>query len=174
MNHKQSGISLVELIAALAATAVVLGLALPSLSGLLAGQRVRSTLHDLRSDMMLARNSAIARNTQVVLCPRTVDNRCRTDGDWQHGWMLFLDPDRDRQPGQAADILRIRDASIPPRHALRSSRPFLRYRSDGTSSGTNLTVRMCTDDRLSGSVVVNNHGRIRTERAANPAPDPCV
>lgn len=174
VNHKLQGISLIELVISMAVTAVLFGVALPSLSGLVVDARVRSTLHLLGTDMTLARSSAIARNTQVVVCPRTVDNRCRADGNWRDGWIVFLDPDRDRQPGQDMDILSIRNASIHPRHALLSSRPFLRYRSDGASTGTNLTVRMCTDQRLSASVVVNNQGRIRTERAGKPPPPPCA
>ena len=120
----------------------------------------------------MARSTAIMRRAQVVVCPRTEDFQCRDDRDWSQGWIVFTDDDGNRQPDEEAHILRATD---PPAHrglAIDSTRRFLRYQRDGRSAHSNQTVRVCSGERLAGTVVVNNLGRVRSARpnAATPCP----
>ena len=112
------------------------------------------------------------RRAQVVVCPRTPDYRCRDDSDWSHGWIVFTDNDGNRQPDEDAHIVRVTD---PPSHrslAIDSTRRFLRYQRDGRSAHSNQTVRVCSGERLAGTVVVNNLGRVRSARPARETPCP--
>ena len=74
------------------------------------------------------------------------------------------------------DLLRSEDAPAAGDGGLRivSSRPLLRYQPDGRSANSNLTVHVCVDGRISGQVIVNNLGRVRTsyQKAGSPCPTP--
>jgi type IV fimbrial biogenesis protein FimT len=86
--------------------------------------------------------------------------------------MSFIDSDGNRQPESDADILRASDAPAAKTLFLPSSRPFLRYQADGRAANSNLTVYLCEDTEYAGMVVVNNLGRVRTERASTTG-KPC-
>lgn len=169
---RPTGFTLVETMATLALLAIVVAVATPGFTETLARHRVRTAMHLVGTDLAMARSSAIMRRADVVVCPRTADLQCRTDADWSHGWMVFADADGNRAADHEDDLLRVTDP--PSTHALTlgATRPFIRYQRDGRSAGTNLTVRVCTRQTLSGEVIVNNVGRVRSRRPARPAPCP--
>ena len=173
MSHP-NGFTLVETLATLAILAVLLAIGLPGFSDVLARHQVRTTIHLISTDLAMARNSAIMRRSPVVACPRTETLRCRGDADWSHGWIVFTDPDDNRQPDSEGDLLRVSDAPSGAGRslALGATRNFVRYQRDGRSAGTNLTVRVCSRGGLGGSVIVNNLGRVRTTRPTRPTPCP--
>ncbi|MCL7714190.1 GspH/FimT family pseudopilin [Stenotrophomonas mori] len=169
------GVTLVEAALCLALLSIVAAVALPALGTLIERQRTVSAGHMLLTRLALARMTAITRGAPAVLCPSTDGVRCGDSSDWSGGWLLFLDPDGNRRPDQADDIVRAENA--PPRHPLRlvgsSGRKQARYLPDGRSPGSNLTVAICNrKGELLGSIIVNNAGRARSERPARPAPCP--
>ena len=168
--HRQAGFTLIEILTVLAVVAVLLAVGLPGFADTLARHRVRTAMHLVSTDLAMARNSAIMRRSPVVVCPRTAALRCSTDADWAHGWIVFADPDGNRQPDAPGDLLRVADAPSGAGRGLRigATRQFVRYQRDGRSAGTNLTVRVCSADSLNGQVIVNNLGRVRTVRPARP------
>lgn len=161
------GLTMVELAIVIAILAVLTAIALPGFTGLLERQRITTTLHLLSAQFAQARSTAIVRHEVVSVCPSRGDGRCRDDGDWSEGWLLYRDPGRQGQPTAPADILR--EERRRPHAGLRLSssegRPQLRYLPDGRSAGSNLRVRVCLRGRLRGEVVVNNLGRVRSRRA---------
>ncbi|WP_101925981.1 MULTISPECIES: GspH/FimT family pseudopilin [Luteimonas] len=160
------GFTLVESLIVLAITALLLTVAYPSFQGTVARLRTQTAMHLVSADLAMARNTAIMRRAEVVVCPRTDTNRCRDDVDWGNGWIVFADADRNRQPDLPEDLLRVADAPAAAGGALRlaATRKFIRYKRDGRAAGTNLTVRVCTGDQLRGEVAVNNLGRVRSRR----------
>lgn len=172
--HTHAGFTLVEVLTTLAIVAVLLAVGLPGFADVLARQQVRTAMHLISTDLAMARNSAIMRRSPVVACPRTETLRCRSDADWSRGWIVFADPDGNRQPDSDGDLLRVSNAPSGAGRglALGATRNFVRYQRDGRSAGTNLTVRVCSRGGLNGSVIVNNLGRVRTTRPARPTPCP--
>lgn len=59
---------------------ILLSVAVPSFSRLLAEQRLREASSELRMSLSLARSEAVKRNQSVVVIPRT--------GGWGKGWCL--------------------------------------------------------------------------------------
>ena len=162
MTRKDAGLTLIELLTTLTIAAVTLTVGLPAFSGTLERTRVSTTMHRVSADLAMARSTAIMRRAQVVVCPRTPDYRCSDDSDWSRGWIVFTDDDGNRQPDEDAHILRVTDPPSHRRLAIDSTRRFLRYQRDGRSAHSNQTVRVCSRDRLAGTVVVNNLGRVRS------------
>lgn len=67
MNRRRShGVSALELIIVLAVLGVIVAVALPSFTTLIANQRIRSTAETLRSGLQLARVEALKRGRNVV------------------------------------------------------------------------------------------------------------
>ena len=170
--RRSSGFTLVEALTVLAILSIGLVLGVPSYKGLMERQRASSAMHLLTAHMASARNTAISYRIPTVVCPSNRAGGCRTDGDWSQGWLMFFDKDGNRQPDLREDILRDENAPVHPSLQILSSasRSQLRYMPDGRSAGSNLTVRLCREGTLLGKVVVNNWGRIRSEKTSGTAP----
>ena len=168
------GFSLIELMVVVAIASILLALAVPSFNGLLQRQRGIATMHLLVTELAMARNTAIVRRSPVTVCPSRGDGLCRGDADWSTGWLMYRDPARSTQPSSPDEILR---ESRQPVHAsvriqTTPGRLRVRYQPEGFSGGSNLTLRICTGQRLHGEVIVNNAGRPRTQRPAAGTPCP--
>lgn len=166
------GITLIEMTVALAVVAILTALAIPSFHALSRRSRVDAALHLLTSHFASARITAITHNVPVVICPSGGDGLCREDSDWSDHWLTFRDPDGNRQPDEAIDIYRNDSAPRSPHLRILSTagRRQLRYLPTGYSSGSNLTLRVCYDGEVSGLVVINNAGRVRTARPSDSEP----
>lgn len=167
-----TGFSLVEALTIMAITAILLLIGVPSYAGLVESQRASSAMHLLTAHMASARMTAITYRIPTVVCPSDRAGGCRSDGDWSQGWLMFFDADGNRQPDSRQDILRDENAPIHPSLRIVSSagRTQLRYLPDGRSAGSNLSVRLCREDKLLAQVIVNNTGRIRSETASGSTP----
>jgi len=172
MACKAAGFTLIETMVVLAIAAIVIALGFPSFNGALQRQRVSTTMHLLSADMAMARSTALMRRSQVVVCPRDATTGCSDTQDWSRGWLVFTDPDSNRQPDADSDILRASDPPASDLLYLPATRRFLRYQADGRSAHSNLSVHVCVDGAQVGKVVVNNLGRVRSERprAGTPCP----
>lgn len=80
------GYTALELLVALALTALVLGLAAPSLDSLVARQRLRAASYDLLTDLTLARSESLKRGGPVDLAPAGQDRH------WGAGWIVSTGP----------------------------------------------------------------------------------
>lgn len=167
------GFTLLELMVTLALVAVLAGLALPGFRQVAERQRTASAMHGLTAQLALARTAAITSRTAVTLCPARGDGTCAASSDWSNGWLTYRDPQRRSQPRSHGDILReeLRPVHGSIRIVSSTGRVRVRYQPDGRAGGTNLTLRVCANERLHGEVVVNNIGRVRTRR--HPDPPPC-
>lgn len=74
------GLTLIELVVVVAILGILASLAAPSLSRLVAAQRVRACASSLHLALVRARSEAIKRNAPVTLAPAS--------GDWNSGWNL--------------------------------------------------------------------------------------
>jgi type IV fimbrial biogenesis protein FimT len=81
LPRRADGMTLVELVAAMAIVAILATIAMPNLSATLANQRLRAAGTDLVSALMIARSEAIKRNAQVEVAP--IVRR-----DWKSGWRV--------------------------------------------------------------------------------------
>ena len=168
------GFSMVEAMAVLAISSILLALAVPGFQKQLERQRTIAAMHLLASELALARNTAVSRRTPVTVCPSQGGGLCRNDADWSAGWLMYRDPSRSAQPKAPGDILQEAREPVHPTIRIRTSagRARVRYQPEGFSSGTNLTLRICAGKQLRGEVVVNNAGRPRTRQVADGTPCP--
>jgi len=110
------GFSLLELMIALAIGAILVGLALPSMSSLVGGSKMGATVNDLVFSLQSARSEAIKRAGTVVLCPSTTSldaNPTCAATSYASGWIVFADVDVDGQPDADEEVILQTEARDP-------------------------------------------------------------
>ncbi|AZR22559.1 general secretion pathway protein GspH [Xanthomonas vasicola] len=170
----QAGFSLIESMLAGAVLAVVAAIALPSLTELHQRHQARAAVAELTAHLALTRSTSIARGSVVAMCPSSDTESCMASHDWSRGWLVYADPDGNRQPDHASDIL----ASVAPQAgstlSIRTTlgRAQMRYVPLGTTQGTNATFNICRGRYLDTQLIVSMAGRPRVQRplSAHPCP----
>ena len=91
------GVTVVELVVALAVVAILTVIAVPSMRDFINENRSRSTMNQLVADLNFARVEAIKRNARVLICPRVAGaSTCATvTTAWINGWLVCYDADAD-------------------------------------------------------------------------------
>lgn len=85
------GLTLIELLATLAVASTLLASALPSFSALIAQERTTVLTNTLAGALAYARSEAVTKNTEVFTCQSNNSSECNRSGDWQNGWIIFVD-----------------------------------------------------------------------------------
>lgn len=83
----QRGFTLVELMVAIAVLAVLVSLAVPSMTEALLGSKLSSYANSLSSSALLSRSEAIKRNVPVTLCASSGGTSCESVS-WEQGWIV--------------------------------------------------------------------------------------
>ncbi len=174
-RHRQRGFTLVEQIITLAVAAILVSIAIPSMAHLMTRSATRTTEDALFAAAHLARTQAIMHNTHALLCPSVDGRHCSHDTDWEQGWIVALDKNRDNRVDTA-----ILSHDMPDTHHVdligSRGRTHVRFRADGSAAGTNLTLLICphgTDDGEARTVVISNVGRIREAPASRERRESC-
>lgn len=98
---RQRGFSLIELMVVVAITAILLTIGLPSFQGSLRSNRVATATNELMSSFALARSEAIRSPGGAAICSTEDGTTC--GGEWNDGWMVWIDLDGDGSPDGADD-----------------------------------------------------------------------
>lgn len=140
------GFTLVEIMVVLAVLAIVLGVAGPALSSMVATQQVTSAAYDLHATLNIARSEALTRNAPVTVTP--------VSGNWAQGWTMT----------DSGGVVLRRQAAYP-RIALSGPTSVI-YSADGrpnstttpfavTSTSASTTSYRCVRLRLNGRSAID-------------------
>jgi type IV fimbrial biogenesis protein FimT len=168
--ESQRGLTLIELLIAVAGLTVLCTVAIPSLAGGLEAARGADARADLRASLGTAANRAALSGVRGVLCPSEDGAHCIDSPDWSGGWIVFLDPNasRDRDAGEP---LLLAQPALAGRVRLRSTvgRTRIVFQGNGGNAGSNVTFTLC-DGRgpaKARALILNNSGGLR-DGAATP------
>lgn len=117
-----SGLTLVEVLVALALGGILAMLGLPAYRAWVADLEMRDRIEALVVTMSRARAEAIKRQARVALCPSSDGRHCAAGGRWEDGWIVFADAngDGDRDPDEAIVAVEPR---ARPGITIRGNRP---------------------------------------------------
>jgi len=160
------GFTLFELLLTLAVLVIIAGISVPSFAPIVERQRIEALMQRLESDLALARTTAMMRRQTVQICPRDAAGNCQPGLDWSGGWLVLVEDARHlSENGVSENGERLWAqpalAASGPSLALHANRPLLRYRHDGSSAGSNLTLDLCLRGQVVMQQIVNNSGRAR-------------
>ncbi len=160
------GVTLIELLVAIAVLAVLLGVGIPSFGSTLARWRQQSAVDAFVADLRLARSSATRSSRPVVMC--AIDpadqNRCHAGAQWTAGWRVFADTNDNRRFDAGETEIARRPAPAGMGTFTQDPAPaLLAFRGNGTFNELNPTITL----QASGGtvqpqyVILNRVGRAR-------------
>ncbi len=162
---RNAGMTLLELLLALALLLTIVAATAPSLGGIIDQRRGDQAIGVLRDAIEFARASAIGSGGIATLCRSLDGETC--GGRWQDGMIVFADADGDRVPDTADALVRI--FRFPPatgsvRWRSFGNRPFLQMTAMGFTRNQNGNFTWCPangDARQARQLIVNAAGRAR-------------
>jgi type IV fimbrial biogenesis protein FimT len=164
--EKSLGVTLVEILTALAVAAVLTGLAVPPMAELVNRHRSAAALNRMIGAVQFTRNAAVTHRTTATLCPGA-NNQCGRRNHWHEGAMTFADRNRDGRRGADEAVLRAYPA-LPDgaRIYWRSfrNRSYLQITARGLTNWQNGHLLYCPPDgdvRYARQVIINAQGRAR-------------
>ncbi len=114
---KHSGFTLIELMITLIIVGILLAVGVPSLRIFMQDNQMVASTNELISALHVARSEAIKLNTSVTICESSDGTDCATTGNWENGWIVFVDADSNLEGTEVACaaigtdcLLRVHDA----------------------------------------------------------------
>ncbi len=145
----------------LAVVSVMIASAAPNMIDFVLNNRTATQINEFQASLSLARNEAIKRNSNITVCQSSNGADC--SGNWQNGWIVFVDTDIDGTVDDGEKILRVH-GEIPAGNTLASSQSRVIYAKNGIArSGSNGTFIFCDSRGADSSkgVVLGPSGRAR-------------
>lgn len=160
-----AGLTLLELLVALAVASIALTVALPAFQQTVAGGERTAAINALITALLLARREAIKRGESVVLCKTTGGERCdRSEGtSWAAGHLVFVNLNGDHPPRLDEDepvLLRggaLTGVSVAANRSAFVLRPIPKRSTNGT-----FTICDRRGAAHARALVVSYTGRART------------
>lgn len=153
---RTTGLTLVELLTALAVAAVLVTTALPAFLDLTQDNRLTTQFNQFLAAQARTRSEAVKRGGEAVICNSSDGHRCAASGGWEQGWIIFQDRDGDRDCHDAdgdalcADggaLLQVQASLAGQGITIRTGASNVArrvvYFSDGTARGYMDTFRFC-------------------------------
>ncbi len=157
---RSQGLTLVEVVMALALAGLVTALAAPSFATALAGARRSQAVNDFVHAIHLARTAAAESGRPAVLCAGSTD--CTGSLDWSDRYLVFLDADRDDPPELDAGERILWRADATQAIQRRANRSAFVFEPTGRSGTTGTLVVCDTTGRTTPrAVIVSRTGRPR-------------
>ena len=148
----------------LALIALLSTLAFPAYQGLLHRWAISREAQTLVEDLRHARAQALLRGQAVSICPSVDGASCATHADWGQGWLIFLDPDANRERSASEAVLH-QHRVTPSVGSISSNsgaaRAGLTYQPNGQAraAGQALTLRGASNASPARLICVSMQGR---------------
>lgn len=161
LKHTHNGFTVIELMITLLVAAILAAIAAPSFSDIIKNNRLTTQINELQASLGITRSEAITRNVSITMCRSSNGTGC--SGNWQNGWIAFIDSNFDGNVG-GEEVLRVHGRlSVNNTLAFTQATNRVTYAPDGVVRSGPGTFKLC-DDRGANSakaVIVNITGRPR-------------
>ncbi len=129
-RHSVRGFTLIEMMIAVALTALLLSMAVPALDAFTSNARQTSTINDFVSSMHIARSTAVTTNFRTTVCASSNGVNCEAVS-WDQGWIVFSDRDSDQAVDNDETIVAASDGADGLDIRSPEFGQFLMYRPNG-------------------------------------------
>ena len=170
-TFKNNGLTMIELMITLAVAGILVASAAPSFRTSIQNNRMVTQVNELHTSLSLARSEAIKRNNNVTVCQSSNGTSCADEGDWEGGWIIFIDDNFDGSVDiDDGDLVLRVDGVISGDNTLTFSQTRVIYARDGFARpNSNGTFTLC-DTRgaaFAKGLVVGVSGRPRLSIDSN-------
>ena len=90
---KSLGVTMVELMVAIAIVGILTAIALPNFASSLKSNRLANTGNEFIATVAFSRSEAMRNNRGAVFCASSDDSSC--GGNWEDGWIVWADANAD-------------------------------------------------------------------------------
>jgi type IV fimbrial biogenesis protein FimT len=164
-----AGFTLVELMVVIGIVAILASLAAPSFRGLLLSNTINSTATNLQEDLNFARSEALKRGLSVTACVSTSTIACANSGNWENGWIVFVDRDgdnvRDTASANQEDLIRVFQGTVSTFQIITTGANDVRaIRFERTGSSAARGLKLTPTDATAGigrALCIATTGRVR-------------
>tara|TARA_R110002110_G_scaffold271566_1_gene486947 strand:+ start:45676 stop:46179 length:504 start_codon:yes stop_codon:yes gene_type:complete len=152
--------TLIELLITLSIVAIVLGLAIPSLTNRVQKESAGSTTQKMFHILHFARMEAIKRNQNVIVCGTSDFKSC--SHNWSHGMMAYVDFNKDGSFNEQDLVLRVNKPNSNLTQIDSGKVNTIKYAGNGRCL-TRCTINIKTKEKLRNTIVLYDSGRARIE-----------
>jgi len=153
--HTQRGVTLIELMVVTTILGILGAVAAPSFLDFIARNRIDAAANDALTSVNYARSEAIKRGTIVALCRSTNGTSCATTGDWEQGWIAFVDGNASGTVDGGEAVLQ-RWQALPQGYTLRGSTTVsasVRYNARGLANASGHWI-VCRNSATAGAKAI--------------------
>lgn len=166
------GLTLIELLVALAVGGILLTWTATGASHVIEQRRASAALNQILGALQFTRHAAVSHRATTTLCPSN-GGGCGRRNSWHEGALIFLDRDGDgRLDGEDTALRRLPPLREEDRIYWRSfgNRKHLSIRPSGLTAWQSGNLTYCPPDgdlRYARQAIVNAQGRVRLARDAD-------
>jgi type IV fimbrial biogenesis protein FimT len=165
---------LIELLVSMSVLAILMAIAIPAYRIVHVNHQLAVQANTFLTALYFARGEAIKRNSRVALCKSSTGEACADAGNWQQGWIVFVDGNNDGSRDETERLL-LRGPALPVGFAMKGNGPLANYVSYTPLGLTSLTsgafqagtITLCPPVGSQGAarrVVISITGRPRIDK----------
>jgi type IV fimbrial biogenesis protein FimT len=160
---KKSGFTLLELIITVALISIVTALAIPSMRTFSKNDRLTTNINTMIGHLAYARSEAVKRSAQVSICVSSDAANC-TAGNWEDGWIVYVDSDSDDNFNSATEEILRANQAMDGANTLTPTGYVNQVTYDNRGFVTATGSFLLCDDRsgdFGKTITISNTGRVR-------------
>jgi len=157
--RKHKGLTLLEMLIAIAILAILVATVTPSVSNILTQNRITSDVNRLSALAQHARFTAINEQLTVTLCATTDYMDCSSE--WRNAKMIFIDTNSNSKRDEDERLISTSDP-IHQRNVISGVTDPILFAQEGSSS-IRTTITLCPDNQdttFATALLIALHGRI--------------
>ena len=170
----ENGFTLIETLIVMVIIGILAGIASPSMRTLIERNRTDAQIRGLFESIVAARSESITRNQATTLCKSSDRESCTASGNWEQGWLVYVDSNGNASLDSTEDVIRSHKA-LETNYTLRAVSPLtntVSFRANGTTTDSG-SLRLCppsNDTTLGYTIVLNITGRARLSKEVSECP----
>ncbi|MFT4652382.1 MAG: type IV fimbrial biogenesis protein FimT [Patiriisocius sp.] len=156
----EKGMTLLEMLIALAVVAIVLTVVAPSVQTILAKNRTTSEINELSAVIQFARFTAIDQTSTAVLCPSANYSTCSTN--WNNPKIVFIDANNNNTRDTSEPLL-MSTTAIASSNTMTGPTTAISFLDSGAANAST-SIKICpntNENKLARSININAQGRVR-------------
>lgn len=159
-KKRQQGVTLLEMLIAMAIIAILLTVVSPNIQTILNKNRITADINEMSAIIQYARFSAIDQNAATTVCPSSNFATCSTN--WNQPKIVFVDSNSNGDRDANEDLIRSTEATSAQQY-FSGPATSLEF-TDAGATNMLATFKLCplsNDVSIARSVNVNQQGRTR-------------